>query len=88
MNNEINKTNVDEIEMDLYCEGRARGYELISENLLSPDVPEPVFGGIIDEFAQFLVEIGLADEFRETLGHTEQLNEEVGKESKENVIVL
>lgn len=64
---------IDENEMDLYCEGRARGYELISENLLSPDVPEPVFAGIMDEFAQFLVEIGIADEFRGTLEHTEEL---------------
>ena len=80
MNNKINKTNVDDVEMDLYCEGRAKGFELINELLLPPDVPEPVFAGIVDEFAQFLVEIGLADEFRETLAHTEQLNEEFGED--------
>lgn len=64
---------VDDEEYDLYCEGRARGFELIREHLLGDDVPEPVAAGIIDEFAQFLVEIGLTAEFRATLAHIEQL---------------
>ena len=80
MNNKINKTNVDAVEMGLYCEGRARGFEFIRDNILKDEMPEPVIAGIVDEIAQFLVEIGLADEFRETLAHTEQLNEEFGED--------
>lgn len=67
---------VDDEEYNLYCEGRARGYELIREHILGEDVPEPVAAGIIDEFANFLIGIGLADEFRETLEHIEQLIDE------------
>ena len=67
----------DDVEYDQYCEGRARGFEFIRDNILKDEMPEPVIAGIIDEFAQFLVEMGVADEFRETLAHTEQLNEEM-----------
>lgn len=77
-----NINNVDEIEMDLYCEGRAHGFEFIRDNILKDDVPEPVIAGILDEIAQFLVEIGVADEFRETLAHTEQLNEEMEEDER------
>ena len=64
-------------ECDLYAEGRALGFEMIKDYLLDEDLPEAVFAGILEEFAQFLVEIGIADEFRETLEYTEQLIEEM-----------
>ena len=82
MKNKTNNTvveetvNIEEVKMDLYAEGRTRGYEFIRDNILKDDVQKPVIAGIIDEFAQFLVEIGLTDEFIETLQHTEELNDD------------